>query len=495
MNNRLYTFIQIFAALSFSLASIIAPSLWAVILVFFTAFSWIITARKSQHLYFDFFVFGFIFNAISFYWLTETIDYFGGFGKYLSILIFFIYSITHSLQFVFAAYLYNRFKLVDRYALVFPAIWVFCEYFFPRMFPWALANPVISFTALSSLAKYFGVYFLSGFILWWISLLLQRRYFSATTLVLLLLVNNYSTTNYKVDNYFSLNIGIVQANIDAKDVINPDLKERNLDSYRKLSNELKSPLDLIIWPESSANYWIPDDIKELNYTNFDPFPEKQSKLIFGSSSYLIKDKNLNSKKSDNYFKYNTVFASDSSGNILGTYHKQVLMPFGEYMPFANLFPIIKQLSPETGDLTPGKNQLPISLDKLKVGALICYEDLIPSVSSKAARDGANILINFSNDAWYGTSYAQAQHNLLASWRAIETARYLLRSTNTGYTTVISPKGEILKDLEAFKSGILEYKLDINETPEITFYSKFADIFPWLSFSLMILFQNIYMRKK
>lgn len=210
-------------------------------------------------------------------------------------------------------------------------------------------------------------------------------------------------------------------------------------------------------------------------------------MIFGSMSYQAKDSKTGSNKDQDYHKYNTVFAVDEAGTVLGNYHKKILMPFGEYMPFADLIPAIKNLSPETGDFTPGGKQVPIEIKNLglKIGSLICYEDLVPSTSVEAVRAGANILINFSNDAWYGNTKAVYQHNLLAAWRAIETQRYLIRSTNTGYTTIIDPFGRIEKDLEAFKSGILEHRFA--PLDEITFYVKYAHIFPWLTFALVLIF--------
>lgn len=479
-----FTVLQIIAAIAFSFSSF-GPGTISVCLVLLVAFALVLVLEKSKHPYFDFFIFGLVFHALAFYWLPQTISFFGGFGDLLAYLIFILYCFSHSLQFLLVVYLSKRLgrTILGKLFLSFPLAWLFAEYFFPRMFPWSLANPMISWIGFSSLATVVGVFPLSALLLWWASLVLAKKKISFI-FVILVLFYNFPQQISAVENYKK--VAVLQANINAKDVINPDLRNQNLELYQNLSKEVKDA-DLIIWPESAANYWIPDEISSLKNTKFDPLADRIKPMIFGSMSYQAKDSKTGSNKDQDYHKYNTVFAVDEAGTVLGNYHKKILMPFGEYMPFADLIPAIKNLSPETGDFTPGGKQVPIEIKNLglKIGSLICYEDLVPSTSVEAVRAGANILINFSNDAWYGNTKAVYQHNLLAAWRAIETQRYLIRSTNTGYTTIIDPFGRIEKDLEAFKSGILEHRFA--PLDEITFYVKYAHIFPWLTFALVLIF--------
>ncbi len=482
--SSIFTLLQIIAAVAFTCSSF-GPGIISVCLVLLVAFTLVLVLKESKHPYFDFFIFGLVFHVLAFYWLPQTISFFGGFGDFLAYLIFILYCFSHSLQFLLVVFLFKRLNqtILGKMLLAFPLAWLFAEYFFPRMFPWSLANPMISLIGFSSWANVVGVFPLSALLLWWASLVLAKKKISFI-FVILVLFYNFPQRIYAGGNYKK--VAVIQANINAKDVINPDLRNQNLQLYQNLSKEVKDA-DLIIWPESSANYWIPDEIVSLKNTKFDPLVDRIKPMIFGSMSYQAKDSKTGSSNDLDYYKYNTVFAVDQAGTVLGNYHKQILMPFGEYMPFADLIPVLKNLSPETGDFTFGGKQSPIEIKNfgLRIGSLICYEDLVSLTSVDAVRAGANILINFSNDAWYGNTKAVYQHNLLAAWRAIETKRYLIRSTNTGYTTIIDPFGKIESDLEAFKSGILEQSIAPLE--EITFYVKHAHIFPWLTFSLVLIF--------
>lgn len=471
-----FTLLQIIAAIAFSFSSIIEPSTISVCLVLLVSFSWTLVIKKTRAPYFDFYIFGMVFNAISFFWLAETISYFGGFGDLLADLIFLVYCLSHSLQFVLFVFLYQQLKKtkLEYLSLAFPLSWVFCEFFFPRMFPWSLVNPMISWQHFSGLAEFVGVFPLSGLLLYWFDLILSFETKSKKKMAyqLFLLFSSFSLLYLAPSmSVLSANskrkaiaVSVVQGNITAKELVDPVNISTNLSIYQDLS-KASAKSDLLIWPESAANFWFPSEVKNIKNTKLDPFPEKVSPMIFGAMSYQVNDPTQSEYNKDNYLKFNTAFAVDELGNVLGKYHKEILMPFGEYLPFAKIFPLIKKLSPETGDFSSGSNQQPIEINipelgKIKVGVLICYEDLVSSLSWKMKKEGANLLVNLTNDAWYGTSYAARQHNLLAAWRAIETRTYLIRATNTGYTTIIDYNGQVVADLEAFKSGILNHPVEI-----------------------------------
>jgi apolipoprotein N-acyltransferase len=162
---------------------------------------------------------------------------------------------------------------------------------------------------------------------------------------------------------------------------------------------------------------------------------------------------------------------------LGRYHKQVLLAFGEYIPFSGLLGLLPGMrlvegftagdGPHTLDLPSGE----------RIAPLICYEDLIPEISRSFVREKkANLLVNLTNDAWYGKTVAPWQHARLAQWRAIETRRSLLRVTNTGVTTFINAKGEMAETLPIFTPAVLKTQLEILEGE--TFYVRFGDWFVW-----------------
>ena len=176
--------------------------------------------------------------------------------------------------------------------------------------------------------------------------------------------------------------------------------------------------------------------------------------------------------------FNSAFLIDSTGRVLGHYHKQVLLAFGEYIPFAPVLARVPFMPPIGEGFTRGAG--PVTLDLpggVKAAPLICYEDIMPELARRFVKEkGADLLVNLTNDAWFGDTVAARQHARLAQWRSIETRRTLVRVTNTGLTAVVNPKGEITAELPIFSPGVLKAKVEImeGETP----YVKYGDWFGW-----------------
>ena len=136
--------------------------------------------------------------------------------------------------------------------------------------------------------------------------------------------------------------------------------------------------------------------------------------------------------------------------------------------------------PPIGDgFTPGEIESALVLPQgARVAPLICYEDLMPELSRRFVRhERANLLVNLTNDAWYGRTVAPWQHARLARWRAIETRRTLVRATNTGVTTVIDPAGRMSAPLPLFAEGVLRATVPLMEME--TVYVRYGDWFAWL----------------
>jgi apolipoprotein N-acyltransferase len=247
----------------------------------------------------------------------------------------------------------------------------------------------------------------------------------------------------------------VQGNLEAKQKRDIRLLEPNLERYRALSKSvLAEGAELLLWPETVATSWLPEEFKSVRGTPYDVFPSGAVPLFYGG---------LSVRQRASAAAFNAVFLRNTEGLILARYYKRILMPFGEYMPFADLIPALRELSPATGDFTVGDQPITTTVSVRKsveseqtfgVGMLICYEDLVPSLSNEAVDSGANILVNFTNDAWYGETAAPYQHHMLAAWRAVEVNRYLLRVTNTGVTGIVNPLGETERELPIFKEGTI-----------------------------------------
>ena len=169
---------------------------------------------------------------------------------------------------------------------------------------------------------------------------------------------------------------------------------------------------------------------------------------------------------------------DPSGEITLRYHKIQLVPFGEYVPLQPLFTLggrfAAKLVQEVSDFTPGTEAVTGAVDGHRIGGFICYEAIFPSLVRRFAAGGAELLVNVTNDAWYGTTSAPYQHLAMAAFRAVENRRYMVRAANTGITAVVDPWGRVLEPTRLFDRTVL-----VREVPfvaETTFYTRHGDLF-------------------
>jgi apolipoprotein N-acyltransferase len=190
-------------------------------------------------------------------------------------------------------------------------------------------------------------------------------------------------------------------------------------------------------------------------------------FIFGSPAY-------GGTKGDIRY-YNRAYLLSSSGLVLGTYDKVHLVPFGEYVPLKKFLPFVHRLVPAAGDFSAGEKSEPLPLSLLPSGVLICYEAIFPELSRAQVMHGAAILVNLTNDAWFGHTSAPYQHLAMAVFRAVETARPLIRAANTGFSAVVGPEGRILKQSGLFSEETLTVEIPLHQGKE-TIYTRFGDLF-------------------
>lgn len=183
--------------------------------------------------------------------------------------------------------------------------------------------------------------------------------------------------------------------------------------------------------------------------------------------------------------YNTSLLLSDAGRVEGRYDKNHLLLFGEYLPLADRFPVLRQWIPEAGRFTPGTTVEVMPFGQHRIGALICYEDLSPSFTRKLAGKRPNLLINTTNDAWFGKTTEPWQHLALALFRSIETRLYLLRSTNTGVSSVIDPVGRVVaaSDLDDAETVVEQ----VAWLEGGTVYQALGDWFAWSAIGLTGLF--------
>jgi len=202
--------------------------------------------------------------------------------------------------------------------------------------------------------------------------------------------------------------------------------------YATLSAGAAAHADIIIWPEAAIPFFLERAPGWSAWLN-ERVKTWQTPLLYGGLK-------LTGKRS----AQNGLFAFDaqaettlSDRNFAGKHH---LVPFGEYVP--SWLPFLHTLVPEIANFKPAEDSGVIQMRSITYGSLICYESLFPEEARGRVLGGAQVLVNVTNDAWYGMSPAAWQHFQAARMRAVETGRYVLRAANTGVTAIIQPDGVV-----------------------------------------------------
>jgi apolipoprotein N-acyltransferase len=181
---------------------------------------------------------------------------------------------------------------------------------------------------------------------------------------------------------------------------------------------------------------------------------------------------------------NSAVTVDPEGREVSRYDKIHLVPFGEYVPAWALPGLVNKITPEVGDFVPGTSYPVSQTPAGGIGVFICYEAIFPQLVRRLTAAGAGVLVNISNDAWYGDSAAAYQHLEMARLRAIENHRYLLRATNNGVTTVIDPYGRLREKLPRYRQLVLPAHFNFER--QQTFYTAHGDLFAWLCVAITAL---------
>lgn len=171
--------------------------------------------------------------------------------------------------------------------------------------------------------------------------------------------------------------------------------------------------------------------------------------------------------------YNAAMLLSPRGELSEAYRKLHLLPFGEYIPFEKALPFMKHLTPIPDSFAEGEKRILFDIQGITIGPLICFEDTIARLPRALVLDGAEILVNLTNDAWFKESPGAAMHLRNAVLRAAETRRALVRSTNSGLTAVVDPLGRVLARAAPFREGFLTATVVARN--EVTFFVRHGDL--------------------
>lgn len=423
--------------------------------------------------------------ALAFNWLVYTFRVFGGFSNALAVAIYLATVAWMALEFALFTGLVAWIGPLPL-GLTAPLAFTAVEFLFPALFPWRLAHSQYRLPVLLQSGDVAGPFLLTFTMVWMSTGLLaavrhlatdrdHRRASAALAAPTLLLAAVLAYGAWRLADVRAaraaapaLRVGIVQGNVDIAHKSDPRLFAQSLADYRALSRRVAADVDLLVWPETVVFRPIASDRDSLTGAE-SPFPDPPRPLLFGALALT--------RGTDGPRLANSAFLLRQDGALAGRYDKRVLMPFGEYMPLGDRFPRLRALSPATADLAPGRDQTPLSLSaSARIGVLICYEDLVPASARAAVDAGATVLVNLTNDAWYGRSAAPEQHQALALWRTVETRRDLVRATNTGLTSLIAATGEVLAELPTFEARTLA--ADVRLLTGRTVYTRTGNVFGW-----------------
>ena len=264
----------------------------------------------------------------------------------------------------------------------------------------------------------------------------------------------------------TVTVGAVQGNIRFEDKW--DNKARyTMDTYSSLTKKAAGDgAELVIWPETA----LPYDISE-NDAIYEFFSETSRE----SGCQVL----ITVFESDTTGIYNTARLAKKDGTIDGTvYKKRHLVPFGEYIPMEELisavYPPLTELSSMMEEISPGEDTAIIDTDYGRLGTLICFDSIYEELCRESVSDGAELIAISTNDSWFSKSSALSQHNAQAQLRAVENGRYVVRAANTGISSVISPKGEILTSIGDSEEGFIT--ADVRFLDNTTLYTRTGNIF-------------------
>jgi apolipoprotein N-acyltransferase len=264
-------------------------------------------------------------------------------------------------------------------------------------------------------------------------------------------------------------VAIAQGNVEQDHKWDPAYQDDTLGRYVKLTSEAAAQRpDLVVWPETATPFFFQEpgprreEVLELA-------EQTKSYLLFGSPAFRP-------GAAGGFDELNRAYLVSPDGFEVGSYDKMQLVPFGEYVPYERVLFFVGRVVEAIGRIVPGVATTVFRLPAARVGVLICYEDVFPALTRRFIAGGADVLVNVTNDAWYGPTSAPRQHLAQATLRAVENRVPLVRAANTGISAIVDPDGRI-----RWQGPLFETIVHVDEVawPGVrTFYTRFGDVFAW-----------------
>lgn len=380
------------------------------------------------------------------------------------------------------------------YHFIFCVSWVFFEWLTSWIFtglPWAVMGYALSFSTIliqgASLFSIFGLSFLTVYIGSGIYPIINKQKHIFTPILitsfiacLSLFYYGYSRLEDNKTTFSDIKIRLVQPSIPQTAKWDPDIFWDNLDKHIELSSRPGNP-DIIIWSEASLT--IPFYLKPVTDHLKSVFSNDKQVLILGAVS-------TNKMENEDFKLFSTLVALEYGSVPIFEYHKSHLVPFGEYIPFKHFLPF-KKLTHGIIDYTQGKREV-VSLNNynLKIQPMICYESIFPA-EVRILNSDADVIINVTNDAWYGNSSGPYQHFEISRMRAVENGLPMIRVGNNGISAIIDPVGRVIDSIGLNQFNILDGFIPL-KIAEKTAYSVYGYISLFLLIVIVLILQALVM---
>ncbi len=477
---------------------------WALFFCFVPLWLTITKTKGLKQAFILSFVTQFVISLVGFYWIAFTAKEFGQIPFPLNILVLIGYCCIANLHFVAATltavYLREKLELENwAFFLTLALFYGAFEYFWPAIFPWNLGYSFyFSHFKTAQLAEFVGFNILSLYV-YFINFIFALSFSKFRKKGGLITLLNFVFL-------FCLTESLGQISLDRLPKEDQTAKvmmvQTNMGSYelyyRKFGNAFQMPImkrlleqteaalknehpDLVVWAETAFPDYLDAPFLHGRYqSQLLQFIREHS--IYFAVGGFSRDTIYHNPMTP---EYSAIFLFDPQGNLFSTYRKNILLAFGEHIPGSNLFPFIRKLAPEIGEITPGTPPQSIKIGEFTVAPSICYEDLFGEFMAPSSKD-SQILLNITNDSWYGSGPEQIQHLTMAAARTIELRRPMIRTTNTGVSAIIDMRGLILVKSAPDSEWAQTFSVPFLSKPLPTLFSRITRLIPLLFIGLVAL---------
>jgi apolipoprotein N-acyltransferase len=446
---------------------------------------------------------GFFQVGIGFYWLTTMLKTFSGFPMSLCVLFASILSLYQGGRIGLLAWASARAEQKGWHpALSFTGAFVLSELVYPLLFPWYSGAAFHEQPALMQTAEIGGPILVSltlvGFNLALAEIIRSRvlaTAFDKRTIVagvsvmaasLLFGVLRMRSIDALMQQSEPVQIGLVQSNIALG-----DRGKALTDSFRLTEQVKREGAQLVVWSEAT----IPQPFEVSSHQAMIHRTLAGRLGLPGVVGGVLYERKNNPQDRRDVTLFNSAFMIDEKTQVVGRYDKQFLLMFGEYLPFGETFPILYEMSPNSGAFTPGESFAPLPHGKHRLATMICYEDIIPSFVNKLVAEGdPDLLVNLTNDRWFQNQEVgriagekdttePIQHLALAKLRTIEHRMFMARVSNSGVSALIDANGRVV-----VQTTTMQQDAKVGEARYMrvkTIYSVIRD-YPWWLVSALVL---------